>query len=176
MRVSLIHLIVASLVALALMSGYVLWYRAVSQKSTDVTSLQNQIEAKNDAAARITSTQNTFAEIIGDENLLEHYFVSETGVVTFIDDLEEKGRKLGTDVKVLSVNTGGSTAQPVLLFSLSVRGSFGAVMRTIGAIEYAPYDLVINKFVLGQEEKSDWNAQLTITVGSVSKTATSTKP
>jgi hypothetical protein len=176
MKITLIHFIVAIAVCIGVLVGYGFWYTILSKKSADVSALQTQIDTKTDAVARIASTQTALTEIIGDEDLLQSYFVPETGVVSFIDELEDRGRTLGASVDVLSVSTGGTAAQPILTFALSIRGTFDAIMRAVGAIEHAPYDLIVTKLVLGQEEKEGWQAQMNITVGSVPKTATTTKP
>ena len=51
-------------------------------------------------------------------------------------------------------------------------------MSTIGAIEYAPYDLTISSLSVTQGTENGWHANLNILVGSVSATqfATSTAP
>jgi hypothetical protein len=105
---------------------------------------------------------------------VQHYFISETGVVAFIDNLEALGRVSGAAaIKVLSVSTGDVSAQPTFTFSLSIKGTFDAVMRTIGAIEYAPYAISISSLSIGQDAKNDWHANLTFLVGA---STTSTPP
>ena len=71
-------------------------------------------------------------------------------------------------MKVLSVSVDNSSKQTSLVLSLVVSGTFDAVMRTVGAIEFAPYDVLISKLSLANEEKNVWNANLEIVVGSVS--------
>jgi hypothetical protein len=40
-------------------------------------------------------------------------------------------------------------------------------MRTIGIIEYAPYDLLLSDLSVGQDDENEWHADLKILVGSV---------
>lgn len=79
-------------------------------------------------------------------------------------------------MSVLSVSTSGTVAQPTLAFTLTVKGTFDAVMRTVGSIEYAPYDLSITALTIAQDDKNSWHADLKLSVGSVSaaRAATST--
>src|SRR5207237_1678 len=92
----------------------------------------------------------------------------ETGVVAFISELEALARGQATSMKVLSVSTGSEAEQPMLLLSVAIEGTFDAVMRTIGAIEYAPYDLALSKISLAKSDgEGVWHADLALTVGSV---------
>ena len=152
--------------------GYFLWYSIISAKSNSVANLQNQIDTQTEAVSRAASARAAVAEIQSDENAVHDYFVPETGVVSFINNLETLGQSQGTDVSVLSVSA-GTGALPTLTFSLTVKGTFDAVMHTVGAIEYSPYDLSISEFSLTQDVGNGWQANLGLVVGSVNS-ATST--
>ena len=88
-------------------------------------------------------------------------------MVAFIDTLEGRGRSLGATVNVLSVSTGGDSAHPTLELTLSIKGSFDAVMRTVGSIEYAPYAISISSLLVGKDVKESWMANLKMRVASV---------
>ncbi len=84
-------------------------------------------------------------------------------------------------MEVLSVSTENDEKQATLRVVLGIAGSFGAVMNTIGRIEYAPYDLSVRALSVhesgsgGEEENlavRTWNANMTISVGSISATST----
>lgn len=176
MRSPLTQLILAFLVCAAALVGYGIWYAAIANQSIAASALQSQIDVKTATISQMASTRAALAEIAGDESVVQGYFVPETGVVTFIDGLESRGRSLGANVGVLSVSTGGAPARPVLLFSLSITGTFDAVMRTVGAIEYAPYDISVSALTLEQSDKNSWHADLKLLVGSVVAGAATTTP
>lgn len=176
MKSPLSHLIFASLVCAALLTGYGFWYAVVEAKSVAVANLENQIVTKTETESRITATRASLAEIAGDEAALQSYFVPETGVVGFIDHLEMQGQTLGATVSVLSVATNNVGVQPVLTLTLTIKGTFDAVMRAVGAIEYAPYDLLISRISLGQDAKNKWHADLNLRVGSVPASAATHTP
>ncbi len=176
MKSPFIHLTIWGLLSAAVLSGYVYWYHVVSSESLVVAGLQNQIDTKKETVARVASARATLAQIAGDESVIRNYFVPETGVVSFIDDLEERAEVLNASLKVGSVSMTGGNKLPTLVFSLSIEGSFDAVMRTLGAIEYAPYNLVVSKFSTGDNGKNIWHADLEVQVGSVpTSTATSSQ-
>lgn len=166
MKSTLIQLILALVVCAAALVGYWVWYGAVTAKSTTVAMLQSQIDTKTKVVNRTATTRSALADIAGDEAAVQNYFISETGVVAFIDGLEALGRVNGaTAVNVLSVSVGGASAQPTFTFALSIKGTFDAVMRTVGAIEYAPYAISISSLSVGQDAKNNWHADLTFFVG-----------
>lgn len=176
MRSPIFHLVLALAICAAALAGYGFWYAAISAKSTEVTSLQNQIDAKAESVARMATARTALAEMASDETMVQSYFVPETGVVSFIDGLQARARALKAAVSVLSVSTGGTPAQPTLSFALVIKGTFDAVMRTIGAIEYAPYAISISNLSIDQDLKTDWSANLRLVVGSRAAGTASTTP
>lgn len=171
MKSSFAHLGVALIVGIAALVGYGTWYAAIAASSTAGAELQNQISAKTETASRITAARSAISEIVNDETTVRGYFVPEANVVAFIDDLEARGLSRGTTVDVLSVSTSGTGVRPTLELALTIEGSFDAVLRTVGIIEYAPYDLLISKFSLAQDSTDNWHADVTVVVGSVSESA-----
>ncbi|HCR52746.1 TPA: hypothetical protein DIV48_03870 [Candidatus Kaiserbacteria bacterium] len=170
-----LHLLAGFFLCVVALSGYGYWYTAIANKSIAVADLQNRITAKTETAGRIASARSALAEIAGDEAAVQDYFVPETGVVSFINDLEARASKQKAAMKVLSVSVEGVPTKPTLVLSLAIDGTFDAVMRTVGAIEYAPYDLSVSKLSVRWNEKNTWSATLEITVGSVPATASSTQ-
>lgn len=176
MKSPVTHLMLMSGVCVVALIGYGAWYTSIAAKSAAVTALQDQIDAKTETVSRITTTRATLSEIADDEAVVQSHFVSETGVVAFIDSLETRGRLLGATVSVLSVAAGKTASKPTLAFALSVKGTFDAVMRTVGAIEYAPYAISISSLSIGQEDENSWDATLDLLVGSVSATVATSTP
>jgi hypothetical protein len=167
MKSPLTQLVVAFVLCAAVLGGYGAWYAAIANKSNAVAAIENQITEKTEAKSRIAFARAALADIEGDESAVQSHFVSETGVVGFINYLEARGTAQKADVNVLSVSTGGDKARSTLVLALAVRGAFDAVMRTVGAIEYAPYDLSIKTFSIAHEDKGAWHADLTLVVGSM---------
>lgn len=175
MKSSFIHLMLAFVACVATLVGYWFWYADIAAKSVAVTALQSQIDAKTKTTNRMATTRAALAEISSDEAVVQNYFVPETGVVTFINDLENLGRSLGAVISILSVSTGGVPAQPTLELALSIKGTFDAVMRTVGAIESLPYAISISTLSVAQDTKNIWSADLKLIVGSsITRVTTST--
>jgi hypothetical protein len=171
MKSSFIHMIIWVSICLLSIISYALWYSVIVNTSAAVAELQNQIDTKTETATRISAARTILSEIAGDELMVQRYFVPETGVVSFINDLEKRAHAQSSAMSVLSVSVDDSTRQKSLVLSLLVSGSFDDVMRTVGAIEYAPYDLSILKISLVKNEKKVWGANLDLIVGSVPDSA-----
>lgn len=162
----LTSLILAVLVALFAFVAYGAAYSAVSAKSDEVAGLQDQINMRTATVNRLTTARATLAQLSTDETSVQNYFVPQSGIVSFIDGLEATGRTLGTNVQVQSVSTNGTPVRPTLDLSLAIDGTFDAVMRTVGAIEYAPYAITLTRLSVGALDKGSWEAQMELLVGS----------
>lgn len=171
MRSSLTHFLVALAVFIATVCLYATWYAAVSGKSYAVADLQSRIATAGENAGRMALARAALSEIAGDETNMQNYFVSESSAVSFINELEALGLAQKATVTVLSVSKG--TVRLSLQLTLSIKGSFDAVMRTVGAIEYVPYAVSIMTLSVGQDAKNSWHADLTLVADSAS-IATST--
>jgi len=172
MKTSLFRLVAAFALCVVMLIGYSVEYAAVAAKSAAAADLQNRIAAQAEVMSRVASARAALARIAGDEATVRSYFVPESGVVSFIGGLEERGRRQGASVEVLSVSAGTVSKQPVLTLALTAAGSFDAVMRTIGAIEHAPFNLAVSNLSLEQGDAREWHADLTLRVGSVSVATT----
>ncbi len=170
MRPPLSHLSVSIFLCVAASIGYGVWYSVLSAKSEEVANLENDIRAKTETANRIAATRTVLASVANEEEIVRGYFVPETGVVAFIDALEAQGKKQGAVVRVLSVENEEVKKQPSLALSLTVKGTFEAVMRTVGAVEHVPYDLSVSRLTVTQDGKNMWQANLTLLVGSLPAT------
>ena len=176
-----LHLVIALLLGVAALAGYVGWYVVVSDKSGAVVDLQNRISAASESMSRMTSVRAALAEIKGDEAAVQGYFISEADIVAFINSIEALGPPQGATVSVISVSKSTLSGQAVFLLAVSVTGGFDAVMRTIGRIEYLPYDLALSTVSISQDTnltataKKNWHADLSIVVGEIpTAVATST--
>jgi hypothetical protein len=166
------QIIIVGILCTATFAAYGMGYALISAKSAAVADVQSKIDAKTETMNRIAATRATLASITNDEASVQSYFVPEADVVTFIDSLQAHGRVLKAVVDVTSVAKSGTSVQPALALALTIQGTFDAMMRTVGSIEYAPYALSISSLDVTQDAKDSWHADLKLLVGS--RTASST--
>ncbi len=169
-RRALIELVIAFFILAAVLAAYGSWYVMVGKASAESASLAKEIETKTLDSARVASAKAALESLIAGEESMRSYLVQEADVVPFLGRLEDAGTTLGASVEVVSVNAEPVEARENLRLSLKITGSFDAVLRTLGALEYGPYDTrVVNvtfDTVAGGEDPSGaWTATATLLIG-----------
>lgn len=162
----LVNALCAYALCAAALAGYASLYSLIEKKSAVVARLEDQITIKTEDANRAASVRASLGDIESDETTIRSYFVPETGVVAFINELETQGTELGAAIDVLSVSMSNEDTEPTLVFAVAIEGDFDAVMRTVGVIEFAPYALSLSNLSLHQRAKGTWRANVNFLVGS----------
>lgn len=171
------HLLVACSALGLVLVAYTFWYGAVGSVSAHAAALANEIAMKSENTTRIAAAKTTLASLAVDEQAVHGYFVSAGDIVPFLEHLESTGRALGAKIEVVSVGAEPATPREHLRLSLKLSGSFDAVLRSLGAIEYAPYDVTLTTLTLDTIPpagggRAVWNAAAVFSVGT--RTASST--
>jgi hypothetical protein len=167
-----------SILALAIVGGvYFFWYQNVTKLSAHAADLLTHVNEKDTEIKRISAANATFAALSSDEAAIAQYFVADNKVVPFLEEIQSTGKSFGSSIEVVSVSA-ETIGAPHLTVSLKIDGTFDAVVRTLGALEYAPRDIVVNDIALtstpGAKGESLWSATGTFTVGT--RTASAPKP
>jgi Tfp pilus assembly protein PilO len=166
-----------------MLSLYGYAYAQVSLKSAELKSLTLQISKKTLAAADAGAARAQLAALAPQEATLQQYFLSNADIVSFLEQLATTGKYFGSKVEVVSVAAVPGTPNGALNLSLTVTGSFDAVMRTVGAIEYGPHETTVTNFTLttmGDSSQASsspqWQASATFLVGTQNSTTTPSTP
>lgn len=175
MKSPTLHFIIVIVAGIGVLAGYYFWYSVVASESVSAANLQHQINSETEAPNNATLARTASVEIKNDETIVQKYFFPENGVVAFINNLEERTKTLGAAVTVTSVSA-GTGERSVLVMALHVEGTFDSVMRTVGNIEYAPYDIVVSKLSLKQDGDNSWHADLGLAVGTIGSATAKNTP
>ncbi|MSU74811.1 hypothetical protein EXS57_03485 [Candidatus Kaiserbacteria bacterium] len=168
MKSPFLHIILASCFCVVTLISYGFWYATVGAKSVAVASLESRVVAKTTRADQIASSRASLTKIANDEAVIQNYFVPETKIVDFIDLLQARGKEQEASIEVLSVSSAGTgTTKSSLTLKLAINGTFSAILRTIGVIEYAPYAITVSGLSITQT-KEGWRADVDLLVGSLS--------
>jgi hypothetical protein len=173
------HVLLALLLLAGTFVAYGAAYHIVDKKTADAAAAEAAIATKTQEAARAQEAQEQLAGLAADETQIGQYFVATRDVVPFLTAIESTGRTFGTKVSVVSVSAAPGKPHGHLTLSVSVTGAFDNVLRTVGALEYAPYDITLQNLTLDTAGNtpgaaSEWEAAATFMVGT--NDATSTKP
>lgn len=172
------HVIIMAAVFIGALSLYGAWYARVGEESANAVSIQSQIQAKQQTAARAQEAKTQLNHALADRAAITGYFVNTNDVVPFLETLQSTGTKFGSKVAVESVSSQPAKPHTLLQLSVSITGSFDGVERTLGAIEYEPYDTTITSVTLdtpgGTKGAPQWTAAVTMNVGTIDATKSST--
>ncbi len=181
---TLIPLSIAILVFLGAVGLYSAGYYLLSTVEAKSEKLASQEAAKSQELEAATRAHQALTSLSTQEAALNQHFVAKADIVPFLEQLQATGVPYGAKVNVVSVNDASDKVHSRIQLSLSISGSFDAVMRTLGTIEYGPYDGVMTNVSLGTAVGDDakvatgtaWTALATYSVGlRATTTATSTK-
>lgn len=178
-RTPYIHLAAAGLFLLVALGAYAFWYRHVSKLSTQAAELTGQLQMVGDAGGRASSVRRELDLVTQQETEIYQRFVGSNTIVTYLEAVEATGRGLGAEVEVISVGDAPTRANhpAELQMALRITGSFDAVMRTLGAIEYQAYATSLSSVTLDTPTGANWTAAATFLVGKPpAATSTPSKP
>lgn len=163
-KLSLIHFGFSLLMLVVVGVCYFFWYGMVTDMRTEVAEIAANAEAATVAAGDIAAARSALSKLAEDEQFFGSYFVSTTTVVAYLEKLEDTGSDLGALVEVVSVNPEGTNR---LAVSFRAEGAFSSVMRTLGAIEFGPYDAVMRNMTIETTLASEgrWIATGVVSVG-----------
>jgi hypothetical protein len=165
-----IPLAIALLTLLGVAMLYSLGYFFVSHASTKAATLASDVRAKTTQLERAARAHVALSTLEDSEADLQHYEINKADIVPFLESIQSTGRPYGAVVNVSAVADEKDGTHPRVALSLTISGTFDAVLRTVGVIEYGPYDGVITNFSLntpGPDAKgvAPWTATVTYSVG-----------
>lgn len=177
-RFTLIRFGLALTLLIFTVGGYSWWQSQMNAVQNDITSITTQITGKEKTLANARDARKNLAALESTGSTMQNYLVSNSDIVSFLGMLEGIGKVVDATVSTMSVAPQLNTQHSMLRISVKVTGSFGAVMRAIGAIENMPYYVVINTVTVDHatsltksSKKTDWTALMTLSVGSLAQTA-----
>lgn len=163
------HVAIMLVVLLGVFTAYGAWYAQVGKASSDAISLATQIQERRQSQASAQEAKDQLERALVDEASITGYFVDTDDVVDFLGSLQATGNAQGTNVEVVSVSAEPARPHGVLVLALRITGTFDSVLRTLGAIEYQPYDTVLTGLTLdttdGGVAARQWEAAATLRVG-----------
>jgi len=170
-HLSVIQLIAALILLAGIVGAYGLWYRMVGKASAETAALAEGIRARSQDSERAAAAKEALGSLVADEEGVRQYLVRTGDVVPFLERLEDTGTALGSSVDVVSVSAEQGAGRERIVLSLKIAGSFDSVLRTLGAIEYGPYDSALTGLSFDTVRSAEsgtpegWTAAATFSIG-----------
>ncbi len=159
-------LILSILVALGALGGYLFWYYLMQGLRAESAQLEADILAKEGERGRAASARTSEDDLLAQENFIASHLVKTADIVLFLERIEGTGKAFGATVQVASLSGEGKTSNGKISLSLSITGTFDAVMRTLGSIENGPYANMVSDLTLDTPDKGQtWSATGVFVVG-----------
>lgn len=160
--------VLAALALILALLTYAAFWSAVAGAKAAVSRLSLQIQAQSVELVRLSSARDRLAALGSLSDTIDGYFVPESDVVSFINELQARGGAVGASVQIASVAAipASGDAHTGLSIALAISGSFDEVLRALGSIEYAPHDLRVTQVTVAESsDKKTWIADATVLVG-----------
>lgn len=111
-------------------------YSSVISLQARSLGLDNDIAEEQNKDFRTARSQEIIDNLLLSHDKLKTHVVSQNSLVEFLGLLENTGRRIGSDVSVISVRD--IKEENIIEVTLNVDGSFGAVFKTLSAFENLP--------------------------------------
>lgn len=160
-----VHLAIAGAFVAFAVAAHVFWFMRIESLTVEAEQLSATRAETERAALRIEDAKNALGTLAESEARILDYFVPESDVVPFLEEIGATGDSLGSAVEVVGVSAdAGEGGRGHMTLSLRITGGFGSVMRTIGALEFGPFDSkLISVSLDGGEER--WTASAVYSIG-----------
>ena len=146
---------VSLLVALVCAAVFGFLLERILRINRAAAELAASIEKEDQRDKQLNALQNLLAELETEQAALDSKFVSQEGVVSFIELLEESGRDAGVSVEIASVgiqpDTTTNRSYEWLRVALRTEGSWAQLFHYIVLLETIPHAMKLDQVGLSEK-------------------------
>lgn len=148
--------IILTLLLIVGVAGTVLAYKELTRIQTASVQISEEIAHQTAQEERTARVRSRLEQLGHDEELIQSHLVAVDDVVPFLQHIEGVGSDNGALLEVVSVSN--TASEGYVRISIKVNGTFSAVMRTLGALEYDSYAISINSISIDKRDVDMWEA------------------
>ena len=137
-----------------------LWQHTVSEERAKIERLREEAALLEEHTKKVEGREELLL-LEEEERYVEERILNVADVVSFLSAFERKGDQHGAEVRVVSVS---EKQEGRVGIAFSISGSFDAVMRTLGSIEYEQYASTIENVTLETSPGEVWTATGSYTI------------
>ena len=166
-------LLLIILLNLIVISSYVFSFSQITKQYKEISSLTALVESLRGKVS--TETQKKIKEISEKLNEVSSYYVQPDGSVSFIEMIDDLGRKNNLDITINSVDidsTGADKTVELLKLKISTEGSWNNSFKFLTSLENLPFKISVDESSLkkNQGEKGDiWSGSFSFTALKIAK-------
>jgi len=147
--------------------AYGLVFYSIKSKIKNVSVVVEELEKEREKLNTLDTTKRTLKQTEKLRTKLNTFFVDQSGVVDFIQKMEDLGIYSGAEVTLKNLNEKTTDG---LTFSVGIDGTFSEVMHTITLLENMPYNISFTQVQVsrtaGSGNKHEWEGDVTATLRS----------
>ena len=137
-------------VTILAVSLFVFFMKVIKNKNQHASTVFSTLEEKMKEKENSMIFAEKVSEIKSIQDSINSRFVDPDKIDTFVGYLEKIGSDLGSELVVKSIDAPAKNKN-VILFKLSISGTFEEVMKTITFLENIPYQINITQVYLNKE-------------------------
>lgn len=144
-------LFISFAVFVALGVSLYLFYSNIQDTKISLGALSGDLKSEKEKNSELDSINRNLKSTLADHDRLESFFVNDSSVVDFLQNVEGLGNESGLVIHTDSVSSSDSPDllplnKELLSVSLSARGSWADTQKFLGLIENLPYKISISSF------------------------------
>lgn len=147
-----IRTIIVSFGVLISFGVYSALFIIIKNKNNHISALQNKVDIEVIKDQRLNSIKQLIKDSDKEFKQIDTYFVSEGGVVNFLEKLESLGPISGVSVSVNSVgvneNANGNLPYELLNIEFESRGAWSSIVKLISLLETFQFGITIERVQL----------------------------
>jgi len=157
---------VSILMVLLVVGVYLYFLRVIRNKTEHSSSVANTLASQKIEKESVDALVKKFEEIENTRIKVNSYFVDPSKIEVFVEYLENLGTTNGVTLSVEKVEVAKDKSNNILV-GVKILGTFANVMKTIGLIENAPYQIHITSSFINKniEAPGDANSKPVVSSG-----------
>lgn len=157
---------VLALGALALLALFILDMRRLSSENAEIVRLLTEYAEIESEESAVHSIKSLKASSAADIEALEALALNDERIVPLIESIEEAGRVLELELKIVSVDKDKEDASPQLIrIVIEASGTWDSAFALTQAVESLPHRVMIESVSLTKMENV-WRERISISLNS----------
>jgi hypothetical protein len=164
-------LVITLLLNLAAFGWYGFLFSEIKKKNEHISDLTNRIEAEASRERAIAYKRDIVTDTVSFRGKLRSLTLQKGGEISFLELLEKSGDTVGARASVESVTTRSHPqleSMTELRLKLKAEGSWSAVVRFLGLMEFIPLESALDQLVVSKAERGGgvypWRADFILIV------------
>jgi hypothetical protein len=143
-----ISILISLIIFLCTCVVFFLLYKQINQNNSKAEAGMVAWQAETQRRSDIAALNSSLSQVADDRTTLETHFVQSSDVVPFLNTIEQMGTPAGTNVQIISVETGTNNSE--LIVDLKTTGTFSQIYKFLTLLENSSYEISFNSMKLSK--------------------------